>query len=141
VIQTTSIDVDPGARLCFWEGFMAGRIGRDEIWQFEEFSSETSLCVNGRLLYLDRFRLHPNEDPPTKEWMMGNARYLATGLCFAERAPDFAERLRMLLPETGVGIDTPAPCLAVVRVVAVHGPEFHRYRSIFASCLNSTAIG
>ncbi|PYS04277.1 MAG: hypothetical protein DMG12_10450 [Acidobacteria bacterium] len=86
---------------------MAGRVGRGEIWQFDEFSSETSLRVNGRLLYLDRFRLMPKEDPPNTEWMMGNARYLATGLCLDERAFDFAERIHLLLPDTAVGIDTP----------------------------------
>ena len=96
-----------GARLYFWEGLMAGRIGRGEIWQFDEFSSETSLRLNGRPLYLDRFRLMPKEDPPNTEWMMGNARYLATGLCFDERASDFAERIHLLLPDTAVGIDTP----------------------------------
>src|SRR5947207_2938164 len=37
VCQTTSIDVDSGARLCFWESLMAGRVGRGEIWQFDEF--------------------------------------------------------------------------------------------------------
>jgi len=141
VCQTTSIDVAPGASLCFWEGLMAGRVGRGETWQFDEFSSETSLRVNGRQLYLDRFRSRPREDPPEKQWMMGNARYLGTGLCFDQRASAFAERLHQLLPDAGVGIDTPAPGLAVARIVAVHGPEFHRYRSIFASLLNSIAIG
>jgi urease accessory protein len=141
VLQTTSIDVDPGARLCFWEGLMAGRIGRGEIWQFAELLSETSLRTNGRPLYLDRFRLRPREDPPNKAWTMGNARYLATGLCFDERAADFAERLHALLPNPEVGIDTPAAGLAVARIVAVHGPEFHRYRSVFASVLNSMATG
>ncbi len=140
VCQNTSIDVEPGARLCFWEGLMAGRVGRGEIWQFDEFSSETSLRVNRRPLYLDRFRLMPKEDPPNTEWMMGNARYLATGLCFDERASDFAERIHLLLPDTGVGIDTPTPGFAVARIVAVHGPEFHRYRSVFTSVVNSMAL-
>ncbi|PYS29390.1 MAG: hypothetical protein DMG11_09140 [Acidobacteria bacterium] len=136
VCQSTFIDVDEGARLYFWEGLMAGRIGRGEIWQFDEFSSETSLRLNGRPLYLDRFRLVPNDCPPSSEWMMGSARYLATGLCFDEHASDFAERLHLLLPSARAGIDTPAPGLAVARIVAVHGPEFHGYRSAFASLLN-----
>ena len=137
--QSTSIDVEPGARLYFWEGLMAGRIGRGENWQFDELWSETSLRVSGQPLYLDRFRLRPNEDSPDKEWRMAAAGYLATGLCFDEQASDFAERLHRLLP--GIGIDTPAAGLAVARIVAVHGPEFHRYRSIFASVLDSMAIG
>jgi urease accessory protein len=137
VRQTTSIDVAPGARLVLWESLMAGRIGRGETWQFEELSSETSLRVNGRLLYLDRFRLRPKENPPDAEWMMGSARYLATGLFFDEHVRDFADRMHQLLPIPGVGIDTPAPGLGVARILAVHGPDFHRYRSAFASVLNS----
>ena len=89
----------------FWESLMAGRIGRGEVWQFEEFSSETSLRVNGHPLYLDRFRLIPKNDPPNTTWMMGNARYLATSLCFDERAAAYAERIHLLLPGTGVGIE------------------------------------
>jgi urease accessory protein len=140
VCQTTCIDVEPGARLRFWESLMAGRIGRGEVWQFQEFSSETSLCVNGRPIHLDRFRLMPNENPPNTEWIMGNARYLATGLYFDQCAGDFAERVHMLLPDAGVGIDTPTAGLAVARIVAARGPEFHRYRSVFASLSESIAL-
>jgi urease accessory protein len=131
--QTTSIDVEPGARLYFWESLMAGRVGRGEIWQFEEFSSETSLRVNGRPLFLDRFHLIPKQVPPSAEWMMGGARYLATGLCFDDRAADLAENVRGLLPDAGLGMDTPEPGLAVARLVTVDGPEFHRYRSVFTA--------
>lgn len=139
ICQSTSIEVETGARLCFWESLMAGRIGRGENWQFDEFSSETSLRVNGQPLFLDRFRLRPHEDSPNKEWRMANAGYLATGLCFEERAAEFAERARMLLPKPGVGIDSPASGLFVARIVAACGPDFHRYRSLFQAALNSMA--
>jgi urease accessory protein len=133
VCLTTSIDVAPGARLRFWEGLMAGRIGRGEFWRFEEFSSETSLRLNGRPLFLDRFRLRPAEYSPDTPWTMKNAAYVGTGLYFDERAAEFAERLHALLPDANVGVDFLEPGLAVTRMVAVQGPEFHRYRSIFAS--------
>jgi urease accessory protein len=133
VSQSTTIDVDAGGRFSFWEALMAGRIGRGESWRFDEFSSETSLSVNGSTLYLDRFRLLPGENAPNKGWMMGDARYLATGLCFDERAADLADCMRKVLPESAVGVDTPAPGLTVARFVAARGPEFRRYRSVFAS--------
>jgi len=107
VCQSTFIDVDEGARLYFWEGLNGRRIGRGEIWQFDEFSSETSLRLNGRPLYLDRFRLVPNDLRRVASGLMGNARYLATGLCFDKHASDFAERLHLLLPSVRAGIDTP----------------------------------
>ena len=42
---------------------------------------------------------------------------------------DLASRLHELLPTAGV--DTPAPGLVAVRVVASNGPDFHRYRQVF----------
>jgi len=75
---------------------MAGRIGRGEIWQFDEFSSETSLRVNGRPIYLDRFRLLPGENRPDREWMMGNARYLATGVLRHDHTAQAAAELTVL---------------------------------------------
>jgi urease accessory protein len=135
VSQTTMIDVDPAARLCFWEGLMAGRIGRGEVWRFDEFASETSLRVNGRALYLDRFRLRPSESFPDMDWVMREARYLATGLCFDEGRADLADRLHAALPESNVGVDMPVPGLTVARIVAARGPEFHHFRSVFSSHL------
>ena len=110
---------------------MAGRIGRGESWQFDELHAETSLRLNERLLYLDRFTIRPAHTALLKEWMMGNAPYLATGLCFDEGAVDLAERLHALSPAAGV--DTPAPALTAARVVAASGPEFHRARAAFES--------
>lgn len=129
--QTTLIDVEPGARLCFWESLMAGRIGRGEAWQFDEFTSETCLRLAGRPLYLDRFCLIPGLRPPTEVWEMSNAAYVATGLYFGEDAESCAERLHHLLPAAGV--DTPAAGLTVVRAVTAEGPDFHRCREAFLS--------
>jgi urease accessory protein len=123
--QSTVIDVHPGARLCYWEGLMAGRIERGEFWQFDEFSSETLVRLGRDLLYLDRFSLKPADHAPSAEWVMGNSRYLATGVCLGDDATEFADRLHALLPEAG--IDTPASGLVVARVVARSGlPSFSR---------------
>jgi urease accessory protein len=129
--QTTSIDVEAGARFYFWESLMAGRVGRGELWRFDEFSSETCLRLNGKPLYLDRFSIMPASHPPAEKWTMADGRYLATGLCFEENVSGVADRLHRLLPEAGV--DTPASGLAAIRVVAAHGPDFHHYRNVFTS--------
>jgi urease accessory protein len=129
--QTTRIDVQPGGRLLFWEGFMAGRVGRGECWQFHELSSETHLLLNEQLVFLDRFRL-PNgfEGSPCA---MGDCSYLGTGFYVGEEARSFATTLHELLPETGpeVGTDTPVDGVAVMRVAATTGPDFHRCRETF----------
>jgi len=126
--QTTRIEVQPGARLLFWEGFMAGRVGRGERWQFKELASETRLVLNQQSVYLDRFRL-PNgfERSPCA---MGDCSYVGTGFYVGEQARSFATALHELLPEAG--IDTPIDGVAVTRVVSTTGPHFHRCRETFA---------
>jgi urease accessory protein UreH len=133
--QTTRIDVQPGARLLFWEGFMAGRVGRGERWQFREFASETHLLLNQQLVYLDRFRL-PNafEGSPCA---MGECSYVGTGFYVGEQARTFATTLHQVLPETGV--DMPVAGVAVARVVSTTGPHFHRCRETFCSLFYGSA--
>lgn len=130
--QVTSIDLEAGARLCFWESFMAGRVGRGEVWEFKELASETCLRLNGQRLYLDRFRLAPGEHLPTGPWEMADFRYFGTGLYFGRDAAEFGDRLHELLPGVApVALDTPAPDLTIVRTLAAEGQTFHRYREIF----------
>src|SRR5437867_2546144 len=44
--QSTRIDVEAGGCLMFWEGLMAGRVGRGERWEFRELTLETHLLVD-----------------------------------------------------------------------------------------------
>jgi urease accessory protein len=125
--QTTRIDVQPGGRLMFWEGFMAGRVGRGERWQFSELASETRLYSDSVLRYLDRFQLPKGfEGSP---WAMGNCAHVGTGLYVGPQARRFASVLHQIMPQAG--IDTPAEDLAVIRVASVSGPDFHRCREMF----------
>ena len=126
--QSTLIEVEDGARLCFWEGFMAGRVGRGELWEFDELSSETALRQAGRRLYLERFMLRPKQYPLTGDWTMGAFRYFGSFLYFGKDASDFSERFHHLLPE--IAVDTPAAELAVSRVLAFEGQDFHRIREV-----------
>jgi urease accessory protein len=131
--QISRMDVKRGGRLMFWEGFMAGRVGRGERWQFREFDSETHLFLNDKAVFLDRFRL-PNgmENSP---WTMGGCNYVGTGLHVGEEASNVAAALHERLPEAG--IDSPAAGVAVMRVVPAAGPEFHRCREIFTNSVQS----
>jgi urease accessory protein UreH len=121
--QSTAIDVAPGGRLFYWEGFMTGRVGRGESWEFDELATETSLSSKDQLLYLDRFRLLREQD-------MGNVRYVGTGLCFSQEAARLVEKLHELMPEAGV--DIPAENVVAVRTGSETGPEYHRYRQLFS---------
>jgi len=128
--QTTRIDVEKGARLLYWEGLMAGRIGRGEVWEFEELSSETSLRSEGRVVFLDRFHLQPECSIPSTRWGMGCATYAGTGLYMGDDAAGVAGALHDKLPKAGVGLLESD--FAVARVVTASGPEFHHCRDVFA---------
>ena len=128
--QKTWLEVEKGARLLYWEGLMAGRVGRGELWQFEELSSETSLKSEDRLLFLDRFYLRPKCGMPSTRWGMGCATYTGTGLYVGDDAEEFAGALHEALP--GPGVDVLENGLAVTRMITASGPEFHRSRDLFS---------
>ena len=126
--QSTLLEVHADGRLSFWEGFMTGRVGSGESWQFKGLDSETRLRVNGRLAYLDRFRLRPHEGPQSR-WTMHTGTHLGTGLYVGNEAADVASGLHRVLP--GAGVDTLAENVAIARVVSNSGPEFQRAREHF----------
>jgi urease accessory protein UreH len=126
--QTTKIDVEPGGRMAFWEGFMAGRVGRNECWRFRELTSETQLRSNNRLIYLDRFRVLP-DGYECSPWAMGDCTYLGTGAYVGELTRSFATGLHQAMPDAG--IDTINDDIAVARVASATGLDFHRCREIF----------
>jgi len=133
--QSTSIQVERGARLLFWEGLMAGRVGSGESWEFSELVTETSLRSGERLLYLDRFHLKPECASPSATWVMNSGLYVGTGLCFGEQASGFAEELHAAVPEAGV--DVLEDGLAAARIVTDDGPAFHRCREAWEGKLIS----
>ena len=126
--QTTEIDVEPGARLVFWEALMAGRVGRGEYWEFEQLSTETIVRCKNQLLFLDRFQLRHGMEGSA--WAMADCSYFGTGLYIGGQADDLKVKLHEALPEAGV--DTLSGNLAIIRCVSKAGPAFQRYRQIFA---------
>jgi urease accessory protein len=128
--QTTSLEVEKGARLLYWEGLMAGRVGRGELWEFDDLSSETRLRTEGRLLFLDRFHLQPRCSMPSTRWGMNCGTYAGTGIYIGDNAANFSAAVHEALPTSGV--DVLDETLAVARVVSSNGPEFHHSRDVFS---------
>jgi urease accessory protein UreH len=118
--QRTHLDVSAGGVLWFWEGFMTGRVGRGEAWQFLELDSETKLTSDGRLLYLDRFRL-PGEHPQSA-WTMGEGTHMGTALYAGIDATRVAADLHQTL--AGAGVDALSSQVALARIVESSGPKF-----------------
>jgi len=128
LMQSIRIDLEATARLVFWEGLMAGRIGHGERWQFQKLASETELRLNGKPVYLERFHLPDGLE--RSDYAMGECNYLGTGLYVGDRASDFAACLHAAIPDAGV--DMLAPNAAIMRTVSASGPDFHRSRDIFS---------
>ena len=129
--QSTLIELKSGAGLVFWEAMMAGRVGRNERWQFAELKSETRVDKCGCPLYLDRIFLNPESQTLQSGWVMKNSGYVGTGLCSCKGADQLAVHLHEAMPDAGVAVL--GPDLVAVRVAAVSGPDFHRYRETFRS--------
>jgi urease accessory protein len=129
--QSTHIELEEGASLVFWEGIMAGRIGKDELWQFTELKSETRVDKCGRPQYLERISMNPASEAPQASWVMKDCGYVGTGLCFGEGADRLAVQLHDAMPNAGV--DILGADFVVVRVAASSGPDFHRSRETFRS--------
>lgn len=134
--QATRIEVQPGGRLLFWEGLMAGRVGRGERWRFCKFASETTLHSNNALRYLDRFQLQSGF--ASSPWTMGDLAYMGNGLYAGPRAEQLAALFHQDMPQAGV--DNPALDLAVVRAALASGPEFHHCREMFTSTASQCEI-
>ncbi|HET9129583.1 MAG TPA: urease accessory protein UreD [Terriglobia bacterium] len=129
--QSTQIELERGAGLVYWEGLMAGRIGKNERLRFSELRSELRLDQAERPLYLDRILLKPDAQDLQSHWVMNDSGYVGTGLYYGTGADQLAMLLHEAMP--GAGVDIPGPDLLVVRVAAKSGPDFHRYRETFRS--------
>ena len=112
--QRFCLNVAATGRLRFWDGLMAGRVSRGESWEFEEIDNETRVVRDGRLLYLERYKLDPSSHRP-------EFHYVATGIFHEPSPSEFLE-----CHDGFIGIDEPVPGLAVVRAVARTGVEYRR---------------
>jgi urease accessory protein len=78
--QEIRLDVAAGARLLWSDAMMSGREGRGERWQFAALEHELRLCVEGRPVYLERYRIGPDPAmaPLDHRWVAGDACYFGT---------------------------------------------------------------
>jgi urease accessory protein len=133
--QRIDVQSAAGSSLFWSDALMAGRTGRGEAWQFEDLAHELRFCVDGTLLYLERYRLTPKSRPPERPWIAGGAQYVGTTLVHdAHATAESAERLQRQLGAIGeirAGVDCVAPDLLVGRLLAARGPQFAVARAMF----------
>jgi urease accessory protein UreH len=119
--QRVHLRVVAGARFYFWDAFMAGRVGRKEAWEFEEIDSELRLCRDEKLIYLERYRIHPASAVPNCPWIMRDTLYVATGV-LCEPAANIAN------PVAGpnIAFDEPVRGVWIIRAIAKTGSEYRQ---------------
>jgi urease accessory protein len=127
--QRVGLSVWGDGRLYFWEAFMAGRVGSNETWKFNEIATELKLCRDGKLSYLERYRLDPRLDQPVQPWVMHDSVYVATGIiCDPAAKPPEMET------GTNLAIDEPLHALWIARIVAKSGIEYRQLQRRAFAC-------
>jgi urease accessory protein UreH len=140
--QRFHLQIAESSRLFWGDAVMAGRVSRDETWQFLSLAHELRLRVGPALAYLERYTLVPSVRAVRRAWMCGGAPYLATALVHhqgvgAETA-DALHREMAALAGVEVAVDLIAPNLLLARFLAGNGGPFARARASYrASALRS----
>ena len=83
--QSLRAEMAPGSCLILNDGFAAGRVARNELWQFQELSSSTEILLGDRLVYLNRTRIVPSERIPLGLGTMEGFHYTANLTAFSDR--------------------------------------------------------
>src|SRR5690606_36058702 len=78
--QTTEIHLQEQSYLKYWDVLSAGRVKSGESWKFKFLELETKLFIEGKLDFLERFRLEPEFQTPAIPFAMSDYSYLITGL-------------------------------------------------------------
>ncbi len=80
--------LEQGAEFSIAEGFSSGRVSSGEEFLFENFSSETKVFRDQKLIYLDRFELHPQTTKVSRLGIMAAHNFYTAGF-FTGNAPAF----------------------------------------------------
>jgi urease accessory protein len=110
--QTLRIEMQQGSRGIFLDAFAAGRVARNEHWQFREFHSRTEVALRDKLIYLSRTNiagaaqpatshspLVTRHSPPSSLGCMSTYSYCASLLIVADSFPDWHPVLASLRAE------------------------------------------
>lgn len=131
--QHISIDLAADARLVWSDAVMSGRVAKGERWQYARLAHELRVTRGPSLVYLERYRICPDEDAPGRPWVAGDANYFGTVVAVGVRAESAAvETLHRELnasPEVRAAADLLDEGMLLVRLTAVSGPAFHHARA------------
>ncbi len=69
--QTITVRLETGASLILWDALAAGRVVRDERWQFSSFGSRIRILLSDGNSLEERYRLLPSHDNPYLPFTQG----------------------------------------------------------------------
>jgi urease accessory protein len=102
-VQRTSMRLERGATLCWWETLAPGRQAHGERFAFERLRIESNIHSGGRPLLRERFLLEPAVRPLSSIARMGEYTHLATFYAVHPgAAPEFWRELENKLNEAAM---------------------------------------
>jgi urease accessory protein len=87
--QSISVDMRAGSSAIILDAFSVGRVARDEMWLFEELTTDLAISLDGQPHCRDRIRLQPEVWTPSGLGGLEGAAYAATMVLCADRRLDW----------------------------------------------------
>ncbi len=91
LVQSLSIDMEPGSRAIVLDVFSVGRVARGERWLFNELTTEVVISRSGQPVCRDRICIKPESWIPSGLGGMDGASYAATMLLCADGPLDWPD--------------------------------------------------
>jgi urease accessory protein len=85
--QDTSITLDRGATLFWWEVTAPGRLAAGERFAYDRLRVKSSVRASGRLVLQENFRLDPKQRPLASIARLGEYTHMASFYAFQEGRP------------------------------------------------------
>ncbi len=76
--QSLRVEMARESRAILWDALAAGRVARDERWNFRSFESYTEVLLCDRPLFVNRTRIKPLYHPPERLGLMEGFSYVAS---------------------------------------------------------------
>ena len=91
LVQSLSIDMEPGSSAIVQDAFSVGRVARGERWLFKELTTEVLISRSGQPVCRDRICIQPESWIPSGLGGMQGASYAATMLLCADASLDWPD--------------------------------------------------
>lgn len=132
--QQIVIELADEATLLWSDALMAGREARGERWRFARLHHELRLVRSGRLAYLERYRIAPDECAVNQRWTADNACYfgtiLATGTSTNRELASHVHEQLSARTDVRASADVLEENLLLLRLVSGEGVSFREARGV-----------